>query len=1502
MHGDTFRNTADFLARQRRRRVWRRIVGVLSCVVALCITYALILPARSLEKAAGEPAASTTPLALGEYINGAVLSYRTDPNGDWQAVDAGTKLPGDAELKLEISYHNVHVDALRDAGLQITYTLPGILRAPTGTGQINDDGNRKMGTMTVENGVVTLTFDEEWLNTHHSTTENDVISGKFHVQSQIDLTMAGEHPSLQITVGGVTIDLNFAENIVAQYADVTLQKTDPVAVQNADGDYLQYTLTVTAGEDGAPDVVVKDAFPNRDQALAYMGISEPVPAGSDAAPVETGAPEGRPGQLSMDGDTMVWTVGDMAPGETRTLTYRVKMQKGYLGGSVKEPIVNSAELFCDIYSRGKDTGTFTPTAKATMSKTAAEFRPDPDGGGTITYTVWIHAEEENTYTLTNVRIWDALDGSIDRRNATDAEYLPYLSFVQDAFRLYQGGHEDQNGDEGLTNESQITPVFQNKADGTTNTHFISCDVGSLAPGESKTLIYTLKVDPGVFPAAGNAVPKIHNRAQLHAGDAETGNEAKLNSFNENVNIEKKTWSSKLPGTKQETAVTVSVSGDVYAADGSRTENTATEFTAPAGSYRYQVSVNPAGDWDVSGVSMTDRLLGGFSKYIGYARVDAYSVDASGNQTLTDTVWLFVDGRTSFSFTPSSVGWAGKQAYTLTYYTHVEIPAGAPQVNVENGFTMTGDVGIGGKTYTLTGAYVSASNIIQGSNSFTVSKHGWYYEPSKVTEGEYANGAIYWYIQVKGNEIPANTYLQDITSWNTQYMYNSSLVGLYTGNLGDRTVADYDDLKDLLASGKLTRLESSGYSFETTGKAERFPTMTVRLLSSVPLSEGESLFLIVKIEPHENPADLTGDEHYTYKNEVKSSYDGSNWVAWGDPQTMVIYGSNGISKTLEKVSNWNGTVETVVTPAEGTAAPDALAGLESGTYVFWKVQLNYPGNLHGSYCVEERIPDGMKLAYVECTGVGGGYGAEKPSCVQRSVQAGWTECRRNTTYYYTNGQTARWYVDGLQTGGTTHTVDFLVVCRVTDGDVLLGGTEKTFQNQVKLLRESGKLIDSDSSPVTLQAHTLHKEGTYSPETDSTKFPFVITLNPLGEDLVPGASTVSLVDTLSGTLKLDISSIRVTQTGTDTPVTGWRSSVDGQTLTLTLPDQMPLTVTYSAWINAKPGDHIAISNNAHWEGYPTPPGGAVDNENFEFDISGSASSSESPSITITKLDENDLSLSLAGAEFILTEAAEVGGTITEKPETSWTGTTDGNGVLTFGEAEHQTMEFNTVYCLRETKAPDGYVLDGTPHYFTIAKKVMGADGTEAYPTFPAGVYVHYLGSAYSYQAFNRKGQITVQKTFADPGGNDCGPVVGSYTFGLYKTADGSGTPESTVTISYSETDTAADRTAVFRDLPLDQTYYVFELDAEGKPILGGDSLSDRFTVTYRYSEGADCAALTAENGEQTVTVTNRVHTPELPETGGTGTTVFYAIGWILFAGAAALLFGKKRPGASRRRKFQ
>lgn len=1481
---------------------------------------------------------ATDPVSVENYITGATLYYRTNENAAWTNVSGATDIPGDADFKLEISYGNVPIDTLLAADGKMTYTLPALFRNATANGKITS-GSAEVGTITVANNTVTLAFDTTWL-AKQKTETNTVISGDFFVEAEVNLSQVGEDRTARIVIGKTTITIDFDGDIVAQYGNVDLTKTVSAISEETDGDYLTYTLTVTAGADGCPEVKVVDTFAETQYIEEYVGVTGGSSATNDTdGPTETGgtgsvyigaAPtEDQPipdpaGENPTKPGTLVWDIGDMAANETRTLTYRVKLKDAYTGVTAKGNLQNTANVYSKTYQRDSDTVTFTPRAGATMSKVASTFTPGENGGGTITYTIWVKANADNSHVLDNVKIMDALDGSVQNMNGTLAAIRKNLSYDETSFHLYQGGSNGQNGSSGLTEITAGTTlnITDTDNDGKKNDSF-TYYVGSLAPGESKTLTYTVNVEPGVFVAAGNKDFKINNRACIYTDDRRLDGGVRLNGYYTSKTINRKVWSRKLAGGKQEADSTVPMSGSVYDATGSSvTQITSPDssFTVPAGSYKYQVAANEAGDWDLSSASMADILDSQHMEFVGYVRVDAYTIisgDAPGSglddaaaianlssRTPDQTVWVKVDGQTSFRFTPEQIGLDGTQAYLLTYYAQPTNIDGITQVVVSNRFELTGEVGIGNFRYVLTGIGAEASVVVAGSNSFAAEKQSWYYEEPQVTAGDFANGALYWVIKVDGTILPKGTAIRDVTNavgGSAHYIRDTSFVGVYTGNLGTNSLADYADLDSLIASDLLTALESSNYTV-----AKNSFSLTLTLNTKISL-EGDSLYLIVKTDPSKRPANKR--DAFTYNNKLQSSSDGTNWLDH-NTASKTLYGSENIFKELGRVFTYPGSGNSTTDIKPGTRqaiSTDALNG--AGTYVAWQIHVNYEGSLSGRYRVVEQIPVGMEVTYVRIWWLGDKYKAvlqdSKPTFVQLTAEeiaalgGSWTEhaktlpsnnAGKQTNYYYTNGQQVIWDIVNLVAGGgyrDDYAVEIQIVCKVTDPDVLLGGVSKEFNNVVSLQNSEGTTIGNDSNGVTIGKQTLSKQGTYNPETNGGRYPFKITLNELGEDLVSGSDAITLVDDLSDTLILDTASIQVVNTKTGEVVSNWTASVEGQTLKIVLPDNLPLTVTYETTVNAAPGQTISISNNAHWKGYTTPSGGSVEVKEFHYSSGGTAGADTSPSVTVKKLDQYNTSQTLSGATFTLVEGTYADGTFTPTTDgLSLTGTTGEDGTLTFGKTSKQTMSYNTVYCLTETVAPEGYVLDAVPHYFAVAKQQE--DGK--CPTFPNGVTVWYQSADYTYQAYNHKGEATVAKAFLDAGGNHLAKIDGAYRFGIYAEANPTGNPLQTVTITYANsTVTPESGTAKFTNLTLGKMYYIYELDDNDVPIRGDNTLATvngaNFLVTY--SNGPAVTIPESGTAAAAVTVTNQVCYPELPHTGGAGTTLYTKGGVLLTASAMFLL---------------
>lgn len=1499
---------------------------------------------------AASPSARSAALNVANYVTGAQIYYRTSDDEEWTLITSDTKdIPGNASFKLVVKYENVNIDTLQEAGNQMTFTLPKLLRNPSANGQLTSSGTT-VGSITASGDTVTLTIDETWLN-GQETQGNTVISGDFFVEAELDLTQATPG-SGSISIGGANITLDFADDLVAQYGNVDITKTVSAISEEESGDYLTYTLTVTAGVDGCPEVRVVDTFTaNQTYIDSYVGVTGAETALSGASgPIETGAPEGQTGKVYIGAaptdeipipvpageaaatpGTMVWNIGNMAANENRTLTYRVKLKEGYIGALSKGTLTNESKVFSKTYSRDSDAATFTPKAGGSISKTYADFVPDETGGGTITYTVWVSANADNSYTLDNVCIRDALDGSLNNTNATPAAIRKHLEYDTASFALYLGGTNQQNGSTGLASvqPAKAMDISDYDSDGKLNDHF-TYYVGSLAPGESRTLTYTVKVPAEAVIAAGNDPLQINNRAEFRTKD-----DGWLNGYNHSYSAHHQVWNRKLVGDETVADASITMSGSVYDATGgavTQIANPESSFTVPAGSYLYQVVANEDGDWNLSSTTMADTLSGSNMTYVGYVRVDAYTISSSANpsdststassvveslqqKTPAKTVWLKVDGETEFSFQPSQLGLTGEYAYLLTYYAQPRNLDGITLVVVNNDFELSGSVGYRQKTYTLNGIQVNVSVTVEGTNSFAAEKMSWYYDPERASSGDFVNGTLYWVIKVDGQTIPAGTKIKDTTNiagGDTHYIRGLSWVGAYVGSVD---LNAYPDMGSLSGCETLQALEIDPATYVSKDNE----SLTVTLPGDVVLADGQSLYIIVKTEPNSLPGSKRDTR--TFNNTLTSSSDGNNWVTH-NVASKTLYGSENIIKELGRVFIYNdgtdGGTRGVTGIQEGTtihAHWDALG--KSGTFVAWQITLNYEGNLSGRYRIVENIPEGMTLAYMRIWQIGSKVGSNIPYTVPLSLGDGWTaydpelsswnvgssydHIQKN--YYYSNGQQVIWEVDNLLPGNEagSYAVEFQIVCRVTDEDVLLGNQSKYFNNTVTLLDSQGNQIGSDSNGVSIQRKTLGKVGTYDPDTNGGRYPFRITLNDLGEDLIVGGDTITLVDEMSETLILDPTSIQVVNTKTNAAVTGWTSSVVGNTLKIVLPDNLPLTITYQATVNAMPGQKISISNSAHWEGYQANQDSSVSHPTFAYSVGGTVGSSETPSITIRKRDRYNAQNALAGATFSVVQMEVADGKFIEVADGfSTTGTTDANGAVTIrgysksnGDSQESIlMQYNTIYRLRETAAPSGYILDAEDHYFAVAKPVENG-----YPTFPAGVTVWYQSADYTYTAYNHRGEATVSKQFDHVTESNFSIPDGEYRFGIFAQENPPGSPLQTVTITYqNNVGTPEGGTAKFHDLELGKDHYIYELDDYGNAILPGQAAKINgglYIVTY-----SDSSKVTPTASQiPSVTVTNQFGHPELPETGGSGTQLLCLWGIGMMLAAAVLFLATKRRSTGR-----
>ena len=1518
---------------------------------------AIMMAAESAAEGEGGTGSTTTAEGFDLSANTAenkvksVTLYYQKADGTWEEIlTSGSKIPGNAKIKLSIEYENVQIRNLIDTyNCTLTYDLPELFRNVTTINGAIMEGTEQVGTLSVSGEKIKVQFKKDYLE-NKIKSGTTTIEGNFYILGDVNLSKVDQTTGqTTLQTAGKEYTLDFGPDAIAKYGNVSVQKkcTSEKAISTPNGNFLPYTITVTAGEDGCPDVSVVDSFVTNSDCVTYVGITSNAKdlAGisneqnpyetmdtartsgkiykGNAPTTENSIPTAGATSIKEPG-SLVWKIGNMAPNESRTLTYYVKL-KDDVALDNKE-IKNQANVYSKTYKRVCGYATFTPKITYTMPKSrVGNIEKNTDGSYTINYRLDFTLDQANSnYPLENFVFQDYLKHN---SNATASEALPYISYDPNSVQVYLKKDGESNYTEvskadystsWSTDMTTYKTDWSDPTDGNPNSFKISGTEGKpiqVNPGDSYYVTYSVKVKPEALAAVKSDNVKVNNRWIASASNANKGFETGFNAWNNNNDVGGYKWDEKIVGDVTTDDQIITMSNQKYDLTSGGIQSDTSEnpsFTVPAGSYPYTVDVNQTlGDWDATDVLMKDTLDSDKMQYTGYAKVEACSYNATTKSyDIKETKWVKIDGLKTFELRPSQLGWSNQNyAYKFTYYAKPVNTDTFSTAIVNNKFELSGKVIRGGKEFGITGIYSQKEVTISGEYRMSVKKESWYYEKPEAGATEWTKGKIYWVIEVSGTAIKEGTYFKDSiasgSDLTNSIIKEGSLEGIYKGVLPNgKTLTGYSSLKE----DAINLTEVTG-KFDVSSQSNS--ELQVKAKEQITLGQ-EKLYIIVRTEPEALP--VNDRDYNTFRNSISTSDDGKTWIKQGQADELLC-GAGDILKEFGQSFTYDGTTVKSKNDGRDEGKPEKIAKdelLGAGQYASWVFKLNYAGELSGTYRVLESIPDGMELAYTRIKWTGSKQGTieskedtklESDGWEKKTVTAGTDNNRSETTTYYVKDNKALIKLGDFVNGKIRddYSVDVQVVCRVTDPEVLLGGKIKEFTNQVTLQTADGQNINTATSPADIEAQKIEKSMA---ETNpvSEKINFTIKANQLGQTLptVEG-TTLKLIDKMSSTLILDTTTIKVVNSNNGENV-DFTASLEGNTLTIAIPCDVPVTITYTASVNAPPGQSVSFSNEAYWETYTPSSGTSVKQDNYSYNAGGTVGSGNNITLKIIKKDQYNLSLGLEGAVFRLEKCTRNdNGTITEDTGKNWSNrTTNSKGEIQFGTGapDNPVMDYNTLYRVTEVTAPEGYVKDDTPHYIMVPRKESGA--TE-YPDYvkkcmeDARISIQYQ-SIYELTLSNHKGEITVEKKFKNPGGNDSNPVSGVYKFGLYENSDatnkdGTNTPIQNLLIIYTAGDTDV-KTAKFINLDPTTTYYVFELDDSGNPIKDSTKVATVNRMEYftsyetTNSGGTTSKGNSASNGD-TVTITNQSRVKELPSTGSCGVLIYRLAGAILILFAVVLM---------------
>lgn len=1479
---------------------------------------------------------STHPVYVLQKNNIASVKVSTDKNSD--GIENGTITPDTKYLKLKVEFKNIHAAILNNQyGGSFAYDLPEFFRSTSTTERpIIDDNNKVIGKIHVENGQAIVAYTKEFLE---SLGEHATLSGNFFLEGEVDLsTLDKDNGSIQATFPNGSIKLEYGPHYLEKYSEVKVEK---LYTKDSNSDYIKYTLTVTAGPDGSKNVYVVDKFTTNKNLVTYAGdIShKPTILGNTENgqnPYETKTTE-TPGKIYLTNQptsdnevpdpvtdnsitqpgSLVWSVDQLAPNESRTLTYYVKLTDKQ--DIRNKDITNIASVLNkkgnETYLKGSSEKTFTPSINYGMTKNiistnGKQYTKDQDGNYIIQYRLNFTLNTNSNYPLKNYAFFDYLNYS---GRSTDDKMLPYISYMQDSIELHQiVGSTDTKIDSSLykvqweTNGTNYKDSYDGnpkrfKLSGTENNPI------TINPGDSYYVTYKLKIKPEVYAAMQSGQVLIQN---IYANDADNAKKVAgmLDRTIAKLTLNDYTWIQKIKDSNlTSNEQTILMNSDVYVKKNNvyEKDSSVNSFVVPQGSYKYTVNLNKSqNQFDITHATLKDTLSSDIMHYVGYVKITAYEYDESSN-TYKDkeSKWVKIDKQKSFELKLSELGWSNSYGYRFEYYAQTKDLSEIGQIKVTNTFTLNGDVVKGDQTFNFNNKTASQTTQVNGFYNLNVNKSAWYYEKPVENTTTWENGAFYWVIEVNGSAIRERTQIRDAVvkenNITDSYLHSDSVVGIYQGKLTTQVVA-YKNYQEFLDSNKGLKDKRELFDQEYTnsknfsGNNKSELTLTAR--ETIKLENQENIYIIVKTEPSKIPT--VNRTTFNYKNEVLLKDTTDTSFNKRNDATQSLYGGADLLKEFNCTFSYDGKEAKILKAGTdsniskiSTKTLDTTTG--HGIYASWVFKVNYAGDLKGDYRVLEDIPEGMELGYIRIKW----HGNQAGSVVSKTMDdldSDWKQYsntttndngqNQSTTYYY--NKTTNKALIKLGEFENKHTrdecsIDVQVVCRVTDSKVLLGGQSKTFANKVTLQSNDGEEhLATASSTAALQKNSLDKSH---PETfNGQTIKYTITANTLSQKLPSNdGNKLTLVDELGDNLELDITSIEA-KDDIGNPVEIEKAfNPETNTLEISIPNEKKIIITYTVTVNIPPDTTSKVSNKVYWKSYRSDGGKNDVILDFKYNLNagGSTTSTENPEFSIKKIDQDNAN-PMSGVTFDIYECELKGDTIQRTQKTTSGQTV--NGVFTV-KAPFVTS-YNKIYEVKEKNTPDGYVEDDSSYYIICVDKKNSDDYTDyvkqciAYFKKQSNMKykVAYSSTDFNLTIYNSQKGIVVKKAFINnAAGTSHKPVSGTYTFGLYENSEGTGPPLQVKTITYSTGETE-EKTTKFINLNLNTNYYVFELDDEGNPIT--DTSQEvkvnklPYVVDYKVNGNFTSKAIVGEE----VIVTNSLRTKKLPSAGSRLTLIYRQLG--------------------------
>lgn len=264
-----------YIMKNRHKRLWRNILIVLACIVVFCTTYALILPAITLERQdanqvvgdteykqelnteddkQGTPTLGDGEIDFKEKITDVTVQYRAGDWEQWKDLKEGDTVKENEKLRFDIKY-KLPGNTLSYESPNIVYQLPDNIKIDTKrNGKVYDSSNREIGIYNIsEDGKIKITFNEDYIK---KSEDGQEINGHIAFESSISDIKVNEQ-------GKSEIKFNDNETVTIK-VDSEKYKTGDIKVEKkaskVENGKVTYTIIVTSEKGTETDVNLSDVM------------------------------------------------------------------------------------------------------------------------------------------------------------------------------------------------------------------------------------------------------------------------------------------------------------------------------------------------------------------------------------------------------------------------------------------------------------------------------------------------------------------------------------------------------------------------------------------------------------------------------------------------------------------------------------------------------------------------------------------------------------------------------------------------------------------------------------------------------------------------------------------------------------------------------------------------------------------------------------------------------------------------------------------------------------------------------------------------------------------------------------------------------------------------------------------------------------------------------------------------------------------------------------------